>query len=251
MRIFEVKKSFGRISFVLFDFSPFFSGIKFQFRNLLAEKKNLIIPLGTNCYPRMLLTKYGIKARRKHGELTFPFDLIFSDMGAILHFLANDFKDFFDNVEYNQEKKCWCNTFWRLVFPHDNYSKDDKELFIKRYIRRIDNFYNVLRSKNNLCFVSIIREDGVTARMLNEIYSLLKEKCCGNCKYIVIQTLYSGEYIDYENLNNEILFRKMDLPCEDYFYTWFLKDLNKRPNYFEVSSFTHQCVEELNNLINL
>ena len=38
-------------------------------------EKDKYITLGVNCFPRTKLTKFGIKAKKADGELSYPFDL--------------------------------------------------------------------------------------------------------------------------------------------------------------------------------
>lgn len=251
MSIFELKIEFGRINVVLFKFSPFFNGIKFHFRNILAAKKNVLIPLGTNCYPRMLLTKYCIKCRKKQGELSFPFDLNVSNMKAISHFISSDFKDFFDEVVYNEKNDLLFNPNYGMYFPHEKYPANQKIKFVKRYTKRIENFYQVIKSSKNLCFISVIRDENVSAEVLNEIYFSLKKKCAKDFKYIVVQALFEGNYLDSENLLQDIHYVPMKRPTKDYFETWFLKDLQKNPQKDVINAFTIDCLSEINKFINL
>lgn len=73
----------------------------------LYEKYNhkyIIIPFGENCFPRTLTSINGIKPYRKEGELTCPFDQVFSLFTDNVDLFVNNFDDFFDNLELYKMK---------------------------------------------------------------------------------------------------------------------------------------------------
>lgn len=243
MKLFELQQKFGRISIILFRIPHFFCGLKLNFRDKTFAKKNTFIPLGTSCYPRMLLTKNGFKFRKKDGELSFPFDLSVTPISAVLHFLKTDFKDFFDNVTYSVENNCWFNDKLGVIFPHDNFKERDKIHFVKRYIQRIKNFYNMLESNKPLIFFSSIKEgEKVCASELNEIYDILKSRCKGNFKYIVLHAPYSDGFLNKDDLNKNINYRPIKAPTENYFTDWFIEGKSKDK---VISDYTEKCLSNI------
>ena len=69
MALFKFEKIYGRVFIKVF-------GVNISF--VMPPKIcNYYISLGQNCFVRTILTRYGIKAKRKQGELSCPFDLFF------------------------------------------------------------------------------------------------------------------------------------------------------------------------------
>ncbi len=65
------------------------------------KRKVNIIPLGQNCMPRTILTRWGVKAPKILGEPTYPFDIAVFGMPEITKTLQRDFNEFYDNWEHN------------------------------------------------------------------------------------------------------------------------------------------------------
>ena len=70
------------------------------------------------------------------GELTFPFDLAVFGMPEITKCLKTDFKEFFNNLEYNG--KYWFKSPNCIYFMHDKrYKQNDKEKLISLYKKEL------------------------------------------------------------------------------------------------------------------
>lgn len=134
------------------------SGIKrFEkefFVNAEMSSKYKIYSLGTNCYARVMTTVWGLKPRKKQGEITLPFDISVHPLTSILKILNNKFQDYFDDISFNG--KCWVNTKYNLKFIHDNIN--DKDAFEGMFRKRIENFYNVLKNPIPTMFICTVEE---------------------------------------------------------------------------------------------
>lgn len=81
--------------------------------NTLLPSNYKIYSLGTNCYSRMVATIWGLKPRKKQGELTLPFDLSITPLNSIIEILQNGFQDYFDDISF--DGKWWVNSFCGFV----------------------------------------------------------------------------------------------------------------------------------------
>lgn len=150
-------------------------GVKMVFV-MPAKKKNFYISLGYNCFSRWVLTKFGLKPRKKQGELSFPFDLVTTPINSLVQILENDFEDFCDDLYLEDTAefgKMWKNRKYNICFPHDGGLS--REELIQRYFARIDNFHKIVLNSENLCFVMTIFDRNYTNSALNSIYNSLQK----------------------------------------------------------------------------
>ncbi len=156
----------------------------------LMHKKNIIISLGCDCFSRMCATAIGIKPRKRFGEPSMPFDLSWHPAEALLHYLKTDFKDFFDDITYDDNLNYYINKKYQSLFNHDKDCKNTEKGYrklINRYKARIKNFKNALQSDKHLFF--IYRTFAGEENYCNEIYYFLNEKRQGKkFKLIIIDT---------------------------------------------------------------
>ncbi len=231
-----------------------FSNFKLNLKNFFYfshPEKNKIIPLGTNCYVRFKPTQYGIKPKKKQGELSFPFDLSHTPVESVARILDNDFEDFFDDIFYDDVQKIWINKKYNIRFIHDKIN--DKNWFIDRYNRRIKNLHDTLSHGNCLYSTMVINlKDSDT---INTIYDYLKTKS-GNNNFIY--TVFNFKYnkdltnsavsIDSSSINQNIKYFKLDAD-ERYCQRWWTADTEYNENYFELTKFFIDTIcGELKNL---
>lgn len=123
-------------------------------KNVQMSSKYKIYSLGTNCYARVMTTAWGLKPRKKQGEVTLPFDISIHPLTSILKILNNSFQDYFDDIFF--DGTCWTNKKYNIKFVHD--CVDDKEAFITRFQHRIENFYDVLNNQIPTMFVCTVEQ---------------------------------------------------------------------------------------------
>lgn len=135
-----------------------------------------IVSLGQNCLPRLYCTRNGLKKTKKMGELSMPFDLAQHSLLSVIHFVKTDFQDFFDWITYMEtiEISCWVNEKYKNKYNHDSdCNKQERNKFITRFEKRIDNFRNVMKTDKFIFFV--LASYSNNSEDVNNLYSVLKE----------------------------------------------------------------------------
>ena len=139
----------------------------------LKRRKNFkILPMGTYCLPRVITTIAKLKPTKKQGEKSLPFDLsFFNDFSKIIKLIDTKFEAFYNNLEYDEHKKCWENKDFSAIFVHDgNLSKEE---FIDRYNRRISNLYEYFSDKSFHIYLLIASFDKISIEQLISFRNLM------------------------------------------------------------------------------
>ena len=182
----------------------------------MKNSKTKIIPLGQNCIPRTILTRWKIKPSKIMGEKTYPFDLAVFGMPEITKCLRTDFNEFFDNLEHKEE--CWRKAPNCIYFTHDKRFKEkDKNKLINLYTKRIDNFREVINKAENILFVQVLGEDEDIINQYNELKRLRGDK---PFKMAIIDT---QNIIGELNIDN-VYVLKQPFPSEEYKNNWWKKE---------------------------
>lgn len=134
-------------------------------QTILQDKKKyegVLVSLGVDCFPRIMAKKFGYLKGKEDGGLTLPFDLAFHEYNMILELLQNDFAGYTDpeNLFINENGYIQ-HQYYKTVFNHESenpeqtvhFMKNNGEEFVKRYSKRINNFYQTMRSNNKFVFV--------------------------------------------------------------------------------------------------
>lgn len=222
-------------------------GIKISLKNI-KKYKNKYISLGINCYPRMALTTFSVKPRKKDGELTFPFDLSTIKIDSIVPILENDFNDYYDDLIYdeNNANKKWSNKKYCINYLHDNHIRT-KEEFIKRYNKRIENFRQILKTKDNLVFITCLMHDCyLDASVLNNIYdSLLKYTKGKKFNYLVFNIYENSKnlLINKELLNNQIIYEEIQAP-KNHSKNWWKEIYKKTDSFMQPYNQIYKILKE-------
>ena len=214
-KIFNINKEYNRLNINIL-------GIKLSFLTNINENLNKYIPLGTNCFVRVKLSHFGIKPKKKFGENTCPFDLCVTPIDSVEQILKNDFKTYFDHLEYSNVQNMWINPFYKMQYPHDRDIKS-KDRFIKRYSDRINNFRKILTRQKNLIFISAVFNKEIKTSTLNSIYeSLLKYRKEKAFKYYVFNFNETNENLlsEDETLNKNICYKEFDSDISGYRDKW-------------------------------
>lgn len=237
MKIFEYKRLFNRINLRVF-------GVKLHFR-LPIYKKNFYVSLGTNCFPRLKLTTYGLKAKKKQGELSCPFDLAWTPLSSTLQILKNDFKDYLENFEFDANEQMWKNSKYNITYPHDGDISLEK--MISRYQNRIENFRNVVMKQPKLMFVLADFNRTFNPEVLNSIFEYLVEVRSGlPFRFFVISFVDKNSPVkNVSLLNPNIIYKEYEPTCTiaEFLQLWFttnneedviiapIKDIEKYSNF--------------------
>jgi len=156
-------------------------GIKIKFwlennknKKHLRSKNYNIISVGRFCLPRVITTITGLKPRREEGEKSCPFDLArFDNIDAQINLIKSHFDHFYDDFEFDTTNNIWVNKPMNIKLLHDHMP--EKEDLIKRYDRRIKNFYDYLSEDKFAIFVFSIEKDA-DANKIEELFSALKQQ---------------------------------------------------------------------------
>ncbi len=106
-----------------------------------------IVSLGWSCLPRTLATFTMLKAGKKAGEKSMPFDLALTPPGTLANCLKTDFKEFLSERSFfHTEKGYWISdSADGIEFVHDmDCGIKDLSKLSARYQARIENFREAL-----------------------------------------------------------------------------------------------------------
>ncbi len=212
----EFKKVGRRFSFIIgsLNMSYCFKGTKDKY-----------ITLGVNCFPRTKLTKFGIKAKKADGELSYPFDLCAMPLVSVKEILQSDFNDYFNDLVFDDKLNIWVNTKYSIKYYHDKNIEKDK--FIKRYSARINNFRTKTSVLKNLIFISAIFDESYDKALYREIYSFLQHYCNNDFKYLVVNIKSN---VDFQNIisDENVYYKEILAPCPNYAGIWTDTSLDKK-----------------------
>lgn len=207
-----------------------------------------IVSLGHNCFPRTVLTRWGLKPDRSEGELSMPFDLATFETFEITKNIQNDFENFFDNLEYREKphflKKegYWIKAPDCIEFMHEkDLKKDEKQKLIDIYKKRIDNFRICLNDPIPIVFVQLLGDCDDT----ENLYDSLK-KIRGDKPFSLV-ILDPQDSVKHSNPNISVL--KLKYPSPDYKNNWWSQKYytSKEGKLFE-QKIADFCLEQINNL---
>lgn len=104
-----------------------------------------IVSLGCDCFSRTIPTLWGIKPRKKQGEKGCPFDLSDNPLPAVVKYLENDFKGYFNSLAYNKQLKSWWLADDEIVYCHeDDCTETSRSIVTERFASRINNLRQIL-----------------------------------------------------------------------------------------------------------
>ena len=104
-----------------------------------------LVSLGCDCFSRTIPTLWGIKPRKKQGELGYPFDLSRNNIKNVVAALTCDFKGYFDNLVFDKNLNFWISDGGNIVYCHEpDCHENDKDKIISRFSDRINNLRMIL-----------------------------------------------------------------------------------------------------------
>lgn len=211
----------------------------------MISKKYKIIPFGCYCMPRVITTINRFKPTKKYGEESYPFDLCFSVFSLNTSLLSSGFKDFFDDIEFDNSKYCYVNEKYRMKFIHDNLSIEEFKI---RYKKRIENLYNSIKDETKHVYFLIASFEPV---LDSEIKAFIDEinKYRSKNTYSIILINQSDKKINYEyenlyviDLTGDKIYKKLD---RNGLWVEKLKSMRK----INARIFNHKIVSKLSKII--
>ncbi len=137
------------------------------------KKSYKIVSLGRNCFPKTILTNYGLKPTKAQGELTMPFDLCITRTASLPRILNNDFSDYFDDLYFDKKISLWVNKKYHIRYNHDiDCDASQKDKLVERFSKRIENFKQTLCSDNFIYFV-LSSHKKIKQFDINNLYKIL------------------------------------------------------------------------------
>lgn len=229
----------------------------------MNNKKFKIVCLGEYCLPRVITTFSGLKKRKIEGEKSCPFDLAFCwDFNGILDILEDDFLHFFENIEYDYflnenikvelnkifttklTAKVWKHEKSGIIFNHENYT--DKDFFIERYQKRINNLYEYLSNQDEALYLLIASFNPISELQISRLNKIIGKYHPNRHYNILINQSSNSINIDIDNtfvINcNEEKYVKM------YQGNW-VKMLENHTKWILVNEFYNFIVNNLQDII--
>lgn len=229
----------------------------------MRNKKFKIICLGEYCLPRVIATFSGLKKRKTEGEKTCPFDLAFCwDFDGILDILDEEFKTFFQNIEYNHFSKenilidlykifstmllakVWKHEKSGMVFNHENYT--DRTIFIERFQKRINNFYEYLNDHNAYIYTLIATFNPITETQILRLNKIIN-KYHPESHYNIIINQSPNDL--NTSIDNTFVINCNDKKYLKMFKSNWIKLLENHSCYSVVDEFYNHIVNELEDII--
>ena len=234
MKIFRLKHFYTYTELILF-------GIKISHKHKKALNK--FISLGTNCFPRMKLQQHRIKPSKAQGELSCPFDLCTTPIDSVQKILENDFSDYFNDLQFDEQRKCWQNTKYNIFYIHDDLTKED---FINRYKQRIDNFRQITSTQKNILFVQSLFNinDDALFENIAKINKSLKHYCKHKYKYKVINLIpdKSPAKISKIQIDDNAYYFECPSPYDPKWTLWWREETDIQPN---VKPLIKKCIKTI------
>ncbi|MGL4757902.1 MAG: DUF1796 family putative cysteine peptidase [Patescibacteria group bacterium] len=197
-----------------------------QNKILLQDRHYKIISLGYDCLPRTVATFWGLKPRKKSGELTCPFDLSLHPYESVIEAIETDFSNYLNpsfltshlvEKSYDESEKFVCikNTHYNCIFSHERREEFRNNNFAKLidlYRTRINNFYQYLNSSPVLFIIHCKQNLKVEPliQVLSNKFPRLKFK---------IMLILSGEKIAMSSLHDSEHTIIHHIPCSNE-YKW-------------------------------
>lgn len=195
---------------------------KISFR-LPFKKKNYFISLGKNCFIRMIFTKYGLKPRKKDGELSCPFDLCLSTHETVATLLENNFENILESIVYNTQHQCWENKIYSILYLH--YKDATLDEIKEKINRHVNNFRNITHNSPDLKYFITCYNNEFSVNTLNRIYNALCKLRGGkHFKFYILNFIdkYSPDN-NISSLHKDIIYNEYDvLDFEKFFEKWHL-----------------------------
>ena len=157
-------------------------------------KKKTYISIGWRCESAVRRTRmYGLK---KPEYQTCVFDLMISNLDGIIKCFENDFKHFCNPKYIVYTGKGFIkNTYYKFMFNHETpghadlhlkegwpgndknyFIKNNFEMFIDRYNRRISNFKNYIKKNDHIIFILQMVKTNQENSLLLKFKKVLKKK---------------------------------------------------------------------------
>lgn len=188
--------------------------------HLLSTKYNYkIISLGSDCLPRTITTRWGLKFPKIMGEPTHPFDLSVHPYEAVCKLIKNNFQDYLNPEFLNHNNQGTpINKKYQVCFNHEkdnSFSEKNFARLINTYERRIKNFYSDIDSYPILFLYKNLYSRNIFPL---ELAKILQNKFSD--VYHKLLCITSVRYSDSDNseLLNNLIIKHINYPYDEYIW---------------------------------
>ncbi len=136
-------------------------------QNLIKYSGLKIISLGVDCFPRTILTRWGLKPFAALGEASHPFDLAVHPLACIPDLLSSRFAGYMDveNLLFLESHLVVRNRKFGITFNHEigaQYAEESFRELRHVYARRVTRLGDDVASANKLIYVLHIQRPNAT-----------------------------------------------------------------------------------------
>ncbi len=137
------------------------------------SKKYKFVSLGEDCFPRTVLTRWGLKPSAECGEKSHPFDLAVHTITGIAGVLEARFEGYLDsaNLFVSESEDVIRNRHHDVCYNHESpeiYAANDYAELRARYNRRIGNFYSDIDEAERVVFLIHAQNPNATPNYADE-----------------------------------------------------------------------------------
>lgn len=185
-----------------------------------------IVSLGDNCFPRNLLSKFGLKKLKAEGELSYPFDLAIHPLSSSAKLISKNFQQYKKTDSLSIKFNHPINHDLNIMFNHERdpiYRENNYTALIDRYASRGNNFNNAITNKRIIFVLHCNSTHGII-----ELCKSLNDKLTCSDNHLIV--IYTGKSLNHfgdilstynpSNFNIEII--HAEIPFTG--YTWFKVD---------------------------
>ena len=149
----------------------------------------------------------------------FPFDYILSSFQGVIHFLRNDFDDFFPDkllpcIENDRKQFIGAHT----IFPHHDLQNP---MVVKAFKRRITRFLSQLAQEDPVLFVRASGAHFDEAQQIPEFISVMRERFPALKFRLLFISHYQGEGKRFHTTNANVIIQYLE--TEEFWEEDYLK----------------------------
>jgi hypothetical protein len=206
-------KSHATEARTVIEYENMYGAIHYKILQEMGKYKYKIVSLGTSCFVRFTLGRYGLKPFKFEGEKSHPFDLSIHPISSIIECIRTDFNKYLDLNYISQDGNNFNHALYNAGFIHENDLNGDKKMWLERYKKRIDNFRELYGIECPIFF--IMMESGITMTndLYNQLIDCLSEKF-KNYKFIYLTTQEADCPVYFDNVIS--FYKHIQLPTKDY-----------------------------------
>ena len=186
----------------------------------LSKYQYKIVSLGSNCLPRTIPTRWGLKYPKSMGELSHPFDLSIHLYETTCELIDNNFKDYLNPLFIKKNNKgIPIHTKYKVYFNHeksDYFSENNYSKLVEKYQARLENFYKDIASSPILfLYVNHKTENTFPVKLARIVQNKFADV---HHKFLYINTAQSNFDTHKSVLPKNMIAKHIPYPNEEYIW---------------------------------